>query len=125
MRVIACNRFRVMRDLRSPTHRGTQPMVIQLKFMNQSQDRGNSEIVIFQKNVAAGMAEFAVAWKAIPNCGFGCHHPFTYDPDLDISIGDEYGNYSPRIAAPEGRLLAVTPTASGGGGGGRGGARAL
>ena len=38
-------------------------MDIQLNFINNSNDVNNSEIVIFQKNVATDFDELAVAWQ--------------------------------------------------------------
>ena len=51
---------------------------IKLNFINRSNDQNNSQVVIFQKNVAADLDELAVAWKVIDNCGQGDNHPFNY-----------------------------------------------
>jgi len=53
-------------------------MDIALNFINNSNDANNSEIVIFQKNVATNFDELAVAWQVIRYCGQGDNHPFTF-----------------------------------------------
>lgn len=85
---------------------------IKLNFINQSNDVNNSEIVIFQKNVAAGFNETAVAWRVIKNCGQGMNHPFSFPTELTISAGDAYGNYTPQLYAENGQSfqLVLTPT---------------
>src|SRR2546429_5481525 len=47
---------------------------VQLNFVNQSNDANNSQIVIFQKNVASDFEELAVAWRVIKYCGQGDNH---------------------------------------------------
>lgn len=51
---------------------------IKLNFINNSNDKNNSDVVIFQKNVATDYDELAIAWKVIENCGMNNNHPFTY-----------------------------------------------
>jgi hypothetical protein len=86
-------------------------MDIQLNFVNQSADSNNSQIVIFQKNVAAGYGELAVAWKVIQFCGFGDNHPFVYPMTMEVSASDSYGNYTPRLnAQPTTRQKFRSPT---------------
>jgi len=51
---------------------------IKLNLINKSSDVNNSEIVIFQKNVATNFDEQTVAWKVIQNCGMNNTHPFTF-----------------------------------------------
>jgi hypothetical protein len=88
-------------------------MDIQLKFINQSADGNNSEIVLFQKNVSADMDELAVAWKVIRYCGRDCFHPFVYPMAFEVASSDHYGNFSPRLSAQNGQLFSVLPTPSG------------
>src|SRR5258708_23979581 len=45
--------------------RSERCMGVQLNFVNQSNDANNSQIVIFQKNVASDFEEQAVAWRVI------------------------------------------------------------
>ena len=40
-------------------------MDIQLNFINNSNDANNSQVVIFQKNVATDFDELAVAWQVV------------------------------------------------------------
>lgn len=71
---------------------------INLQVINQSNDANNSEILIFQKNVAPGYSEIAVAWKVIQNLGNGDRHPFVYSYDLAVDANDSYGNYTPQLS---------------------------
>ena len=72
---------------------------IQLDLFNQSNDQNNSEILIFQKNVAPVFSEIAIAWKVIQNLGQGDHHPFSYSCDLSVDANDSDGNYTPKLTA--------------------------
>ncbi|MFL6844260.1 MAG: hypothetical protein ACJ8ER_05205 [Allosphingosinicella sp.] len=88
-------------------------MDIQLNFVNKSNDQNNSQIVIFQKNVAAGYNELHVAWQVIQNCGIGDNHPFTYPQTMQVSASDSWGNFTPRLDAQPGQQFAVNYTGSG------------
>jgi hypothetical protein len=88
-------------------------MDINLNFINNSNDLNNSKIVIFQKNVADGVPETAVAWKVIENCGPGANHPFVFPTTMQVSANDSFGNYTPQIDAYPGDLLAVSQAGSG------------
>lgn len=70
---------------------------IKLTFINESNDQNNSEVVIFQKNVATDFDELAVAWRVIRNCATGWQHEFTYPMEMKISANDSWGN---EICAP-------------------------
>ncbi|CAN7319371.1 hypothetical protein ACOCG7_20150 [Paraburkholderia sp. DD10] len=87
-------------------------MNIQLRFINRSNDRGNSEVVLFQRNVVPDFDELAIAWKVIRFCGRDCIHPFVYSTAIEIALGDEHGNYSPRATAQDGErfMVGVHPT---------------
>lgn len=65
---------------------------IKLNFINESNDQNNSEVVIFQKNVATSFDELAVAWKVIKNCATGWHHKFEFPMVMEISAADSDGN---------------------------------
>ena len=65
---------------------------IKLNFVNESNDQNNSEVVIFQKNVATDFDEIAVAWKVIKNCASGWQHPFTFPMTMQVSASDAWGN---------------------------------
>lgn len=88
-------------------------MDVQLNFINQSADSNNSQIVIFQKNVATGYEEIAVAWKVIQYCGYGDNHPFVYPTTMQVCASDSYGNYTPRLNAQPGDGFQVSLTSSG------------
>lgn len=88
-------------------------MNIPLRFINKSNDRGSSEVVLFQRNVIPDFDELAIAWKVIRYCGHGCLHPFVYSTDTEVSIGDDYGNYSPRLMADDGDCFTVSPHPTG------------
>ena len=88
-------------------------MDIQLNFVNQSSDHNNSEIVIFQKNVADPTSETAVAWIVIKDCGPGWHHPFTYFLQNCVGAKDSLGNYSDLHIAENGQKWDVVLTTSG------------
>lgn len=89
------------------------PNVIKLNLINESNDRNNSEVVIFQKNVATNFDELAIAWKVIENLGSGNHHPFTYTYDMAVAASDSYGNYTPELVASPGTLFSMSKDQSG------------
>lgn len=84
-----------------------------LNFVNRSDDGQDKEILLFQKNVTTDMQELAIAWKVIRYCGRECYHPFVFPLKFEVSLGDDYGNFSPRLPADDGQLFAVLPTPSG------------
>lgn len=86
---------------------------IKLLFVNDSNDRNNSEIVIFQKNEATSFEEIAVAWKVIENCGQGWSHPFTYPMEMSVAASDSWGNYSQQKGASNGQQFSVIEDSSG------------
>jgi len=88
-------------------------MDIQLNFINASNDANNSDIVIFQKNVATDFDELAVAWQVIRNCGQGDYHPFTFPMTMAVGSSDSWGNYTQQLPAQNGQMFAMTYSASG------------
>lgn len=88
-------------------------MSIQLNFINRSNDANNSQIVIFQKNIATNFDELAVAWRVIQNCGAWDNHPFTFPMSMAVGASDSWGNYTPQIAASNGNMYHVELTGSG------------
>ncbi len=88
-------------------------MDIQLKFINQSNDVNNSDVVIFQKNIATDFNEVAVAWTVIHNCGQGDYHPFKWPEASTINAGDSWGNFTPQLQAEPGQLFQLQMTTSG------------
>ena len=85
---------------------------VRLTFINQSNDQDNSDVVIFQKNVASGQQASAVAWLVIQNCGRGDSHPFIYPAAMQVGANDSWGNFTPLLDAAPGQAFAVTNTAS-------------
>jgi hypothetical protein len=88
-------------------------MDIRLNFVNRSNDLNNTQIVIFQKNLANNFDELPVAWLVIQYCGHGDNHPFTFPMTMTIGASDSYGNYTPRLPVQNGQLFHVTLTTSG------------
>lgn len=88
-------------------------MDIQLNFINNSNDTNNSEIVIFQQNVATNFDELAVAWQVIKYCGQGDNHPFVYPASTQVGASDSYGNFTRQQDAMPGQLFQMTLTPSG------------
>lgn len=86
---------------------------IKLNYIDLSNDPNNSEVVIFQKNVAANFDELAVAWKVIRNCGQGNNHPFTYPMNFTVGGSDSWGNFTPQLAATNGELYSMVLQPSG------------
>lgn len=88
-------------------------MDIQLNFRNQSNDANNSQIVIFQKNVATDFAETTVAWKVIENCGIGDFHPFTFPMEMAINAIDSWGNHTKQVSCTNNQLYSLSRSNSG------------
>lgn len=87
---------------------------IKLNFINESNDQNNSEIVVFQKNVATDFDELSVAWRVIKNCATGWHHEFTYPMQMQISAGDSWGNeLNTPLDAENGQMFEVVENTSG------------
>jgi hypothetical protein len=86
---------------------------IQLNFINNSNDANNSQVVIFQKNVATDFDELAVAWQVIQYCGQGDNHPFVFPMSMSVGASDSYGNYTPQLPAQNGQLFSMQLTPSG------------
>jgi hypothetical protein len=80
-------------------------MDIKLNFINNSNDKSNSDVVIFQKNQNTDFDEKAVAWKVIQNCGSNSRHPFIYPMTMQIAAGDSYGNETLPVGAQNGQLF--------------------
>ncbi|MFC4923407.1 MULTISPECIES: hypothetical protein [Delftia] len=88
-------------------------MGVQLNFVNQSNDANNSQIVIFQKNVASDFEELAVAWRVIKYCGQGDNHPFTFPLGLQVGASDSYGNHTPQLEAQFGQQFQLSLSSCG------------
>ncbi len=88
-------------------------MDIKLNFINRSNDVNNSQIVIFQKNVATDFDELAIAWKVITYCGRGDNHPFVFPVRTTLTASDSDGNFMPQRPAQNGQMFSVVRSASG------------
>lgn len=88
-------------------------MDIQLNFVNSSDDASNSQIVIFQKNVATDFDDLTVAWQVIRNCGRGDNHPFIFPMTMVVAASDSWGNYTPPLTAQDGQLFTMQSNPSG------------
>jgi hypothetical protein len=82
-------------------------MDIKLNLINQSSDANNSQIVIFQKNVALP-AQQAVAWRVIRHCDPGESHAFTVPAEMSVRATDGHGNLSASLPARPGHAFAVS-----------------
>jgi len=85
---------------------------IWLNLINNSSDRNNDGIVIFQKNEATA-TETPVAWRVIHNLGSGWSHPFTYPVAMAVAASDGQGNYSLQLPAATGQQYQLVTTDSG------------
>ncbi|REH54957.1 hypothetical protein C7448_102490 [Tenacibaculum gallaicum] len=86
---------------------------IKLNFINRSNDANNSDVVIFQKNVASNFDEIATAWKVIKNCGRLDNHPFNYPKNFQINASDSCGNFTPQLTAYNGNGYEMVKSTSG------------
>lgn len=86
---------------------------IKLNFINQSNDALNSQVVVFQKNKVTAYGDTVIAWKVITNCARGSNHPFEYPAASYVSIGDSWGNFTPKQKAKPGDVFRVIRTTSG------------
>jgi hypothetical protein len=86
---------------------------IKLRLINNSGDANNSQIVIFQKNVAPDFDELAVAWRVIQNLGRNDYHPFDYPLGMEVCCGDSYGNFTPQMEATPGESYHMVLDSSG------------
>lgn len=87
--------------------------VINLTFVNESNDCNNSSVLIFQKNAITDFNEIAVAWRVIQNLGQGWSTDFTYSYDLQVGVSDSYNNRSPMTNVSPGDLWSVSRQSSG------------
>ncbi len=86
---------------------------IKLNFINRSADANNSNVVIFQQNVAEDFGELAIAWTVIKNCGRLDNHPFLYPMLFQVSASDSHGNYTPQEDAYDGQAYEMVKDTSG------------
>jgi hypothetical protein len=73
----------------------------------RNRSEGSPDVVIFQKNVAAGSEDLAIAWRVI-RTNPGDSVSFTYSFDTPAEASDAFGNSTEQVAASNGQLLRVT-----------------
>jgi hypothetical protein len=89
-------------------------MDIQLTLINRSDDTGNSQVVIFQRNVATLFDEQAVAWKVIPTPERGSRYKFAFPTANSAAAADAAGgDASEPVAASNGTLLSAVDAGQG------------
>jgi len=86
---------------------------VKLNFVNRSNDANNSQVVVFGQPVGPAIAEAALAWQVISNCGPGWSHPFTWPAAVAIGVVDPHGNVSPPLDIAYGQLAEVVATPTG------------
>ncbi len=89
-------------------------MEAKLNFINRSKDENNSQVVIFQKDVAPDSEGIVVAWKVIKNCGPGESHPFVFPWSLGVAAMDRSENHTPTLDAKAGYELSCACGGRGG-----------
>lgn len=80
----------------------------QLRFVNLSDDGGESNIVFFQKN-AASIHGGGIAWRVVRCCGYRNYCPISYSWDTYINMVDWNANHSERQAACQGNVFHIAP----------------
>ena len=88
-------------------------MDIEITFINNSDDMNNSNVVIFQKNMAADIDSKVVAWKVIKNCGRNWSHKIIYPTQFEVAVADSHGNNSNLHTATNSQKWAVILSPSG------------
>ncbi|MCP3944657.1 MAG: hypothetical protein GY710_24710 [Desulfobacteraceae bacterium] len=86
---------------------------IKLRLINNSSDANNSQVVIFQKNVATNFGELAIAWRVINNLGRNDYHPFEYSMGMEVCCGDSWGNFTPHMSSIPGESFHMVLDATG------------
>jgi hypothetical protein len=70
-------------------------MDTRINLINKSDDENNSQIVVFQKNIAN--VEFTpIAWHVVKGLGPGSRHPFVVPGQFQLDCADAWGNYTER-----------------------------
>jgi hypothetical protein len=88
-------------------------MNISLNFINNSNDANNSQVVIFQKNVATNFDEIAVAWKVISFAGRGDSHRIEFPLTNSAAVAEAGGDAGAAVSAPNGTLLSAQDAGDG------------
>lgn len=83
-----------------------------ITFINNSNDANNSQVVIFQQNVARGVSALPVAWQVI-HCMPGATYRFVVPVEGGITAADSYGNFTAMQPATAGHRFRVEEQTSG------------
>ncbi|NHZ89910.1 hypothetical protein F2P45_12930 [Massilia sp. CCM 8733] len=86
--------------------------MIDFVYINRAGGFPAPDVLVFQQAEGA-RPERAIAWKVIRRCAPGHTHPFTFSPTLEVCLGDEFGNFTPRLQAGCGAHFALRPLARG------------
>lgn len=86
---------------------------IEITFVNQSTDCGNTKVVIFQKNMLGGIDELPVAWKVL-DCESDRTCSFSYPTAVTASANDEDGNAGAPQPVKHGQAFALRRADAGG-----------
>ncbi|AWI26312.1 hypothetical protein [Flavobacterium pallidum] len=87
--------------------------MVELNFINYSNDTNNSSIVFFQQNELANPGESPIAWKVIQNSMRGDNHPFSFTMHLFVDAADSSGNRTQQQPAYYGQELKASIGTSG------------
>lgn len=80
----------------------TMDSTILLKLINRSKDQSNSEVVIFQENVAENFRPHTVAWRVLRNVERDDYFYFEYSPIIEVGMCQTMGSRGmPRMTEVE------------------------
>lgn len=82
-------------------------MQVQLKLVNHTDDVGGTDVVIFQRNLAAPFDAPAVAWRVVSDFAPGETYAFTYSTAVAVAASDSRGEPIPALPAEPGQLFSV------------------
>ncbi|MEB0140175.1 MULTISPECIES: hypothetical protein [unclassified Undibacterium] len=88
-------------------------MNIKLTYVNRA-DMASQDVptlLIFQKQ-NAGDQDSALVWKVIRHCRHTHFHPMVFSTDRQLSLGDDFGNYSALIPVANGKEFKVALSGS-------------
>lgn len=86
---------------------------VQLRLINQSNEKNNPSYLIFQKNLVQNPGEMPMAWLVVQNLAVGAVHPFKYSYLMQAQGEDSFGNFPPQLPARPGDAFHMIQTRSG------------
>ncbi len=87
---------------------------INILFVNQSNDRDNSNVLVFMKPTESNFAAQSTAWQIIKDIGYNCWHKFTYTLNTSVIAlwdGGKSGTFP--IDTANGKTYALKQTKGG------------